>query len=451
MEYDYYYRMIKKITEVFMWEERFKNASDSGFNRNQFSRDRARIIHSASFRRLQGKTQVLGLGESDFYRTRLTHSLEVAQIGSGIAEYLKSKYAGDEYWAIYNLIPEQNLIESIGLAHDIGHPPFGHGGEVALNYSMHNSGGFEGNAQTLRICTKLGEYSEGEGLNLTRRTLLGLIKYPSFHNDVVNKFKYNASDSSAINLDSFKPPKCIYDCDKDQVDWILRPFTNDREMFMEYKNKKGDHSKSVFKSFDSSIMELADDIAYGVHDLEDAIALRLVDESLWNKQVVDKMTDPLKSYPLSEEILSLTKLLFSGENKTRKQAISKLVHHFIVRVEVIFLGKFSHDLLDLEAVLCPNAKEELNILQEFIMSNVVRTPEVQTLEYKGQQMVVKLFDVISNNPQRLLPKKYFEMYNNQNQNLRIISDYIAGTTDDYATRLYHKIFTPSSGSIFDRL
>ncbi|WP_318435829.1 anti-phage deoxyguanosine triphosphatase [Photobacterium leiognathi] len=432
-----------------MWDKRFKQAADSGFNRNEFSRDRARIIHSASFRRLQGKTQVLGLGESDFYRTRLTHSLEVAQLGSGIAEFLKTKYPENEHPEIFNLIPEQNLIESIGLAHDIGHPPFGHGGEVALNYSMRNDAGFEGNAQTLRICTKLGEYSEEEGLNLTRRTLLGLIKYPAFHNDVVNKAFY--TENGGINLDAFKPPKCIYDCDKEQVEWILQPFTNDREKFMSSTPKTGKHAKPIYKSFDSSIMELADDIAYGVHDLEDAIALRLVDESMWRREVVAKLTDSLNVYPLATDIEQLTKLLFSGENKTRKQAISQLVNHFITNTKVCSLDAFSHKLLDYQGVLSTKAREELDIFQEFVRENVIYTPEVQTLEYKGQQMIMKLFDVISNNPKRLLPKKYYQMYIEQNNNLRVISDYLAGTTDDYATRLYHKIFTPSSGSIFDRL
>lgn len=432
-----------------MWDKRFKEATDSGFKRNEFSRDRARIIHSASFRRLQGKTQVLGLGESDFYRTRLTHSLEVAQLGSGIAEFLKTKYPEADHPEIFEIIPEQNLIESIGLAHDIGHPPFGHGGEVALNYSMRNDAGFEGNAQTLRICTKLGEYSEDEGLNLSRRTLLGLIKYPAFHNDVVNKALY--SESGGINLDCYKPPKCIYNCEKEQVDWILQPFTSDREKFMSSQPKAGKHAKPIYKSFDSSIMELADDIAYGVHDLEDAIALRLVDESMWRREVVDKLTDLLNTYPLASKIEELTKLLFSGENKTRKRAVGQLVNYFINKTEVVVLGEFTHKLLDYQGELDKKAREELDILQEFVVNNVIFTPEVQTLEYKGQQMIVQLFDVISNNPKRLLPKKYYERYKAQNNNLRVISDYIAGTTDDYATRLYHKIFTPSSGSIFDRL
>ncbi|WP_279146569.1 dGTP triphosphohydrolase [Photobacterium carnosum] len=187
-------------------------APDSGFKRDEYVRDRARIIHSAFFRRLQGKTQVLGLGESDFYRTRLTHSLEVGQIGTGIAEFLREKYPADVDADIAGLIPEQNLIDAIGLAHDIGHPPFGHGGEVALNYSMRDHAGFEGKAQTLRICTKLGEYSDNEGLNLTRRTLLGLIKYPAYYNDVVTDDLYQKG-GNGINLDSFHPPKCIYDCE----------------------------------------------------------------------------------------------------------------------------------------------------------------------------------------------------------------------------------------------
>lgn len=432
-----------------MWDKRFKEATDSGFKRNEFSRDRARIIHSASFRRLQGKTQVLGLGESDFYRTRLTHSLEVAQIGSGIAEFLKTKYTEADHPEIFELIPEQNLIESIGLAHDIGHPPFGHGGEVALNYSMRDDAGFEGNAQTLRICTKLGEYSEDDGLNLSRRTLLGLIKYPAFHDDVVNKTLYSESDG--INLDCYKPPKCIYNCEKEQVDWILEPFTSDREKFMSSQPKAGKHAKPIYKSFDSSIMELADDIAYGVHDLEDAIALRLVDESVWRRGAVDKLTDSLNSYPLANEIEGLTKLLFSGENKTRKRAVGQLVNYFINKTKVVVLGRFTNKLLDYQGELDGKAREELDILQDFVVNNVIFTPEVQTLEYKGQQMIVRLFDVISNNPKRLLPKKYYEKYKAQNNSLRVISDYIAGTTDDYATRLYHKIFTPSSGSIFDRL
>lgn len=179
------------------WQER--KYETFSHNRDDYARDRARIIHSSSFRRLQGKTQVLGLGESDFYRTRLTHSLEVAQIASGITEHLYEKYRNTKH---NQFIPSQNLIEAIGLAHDIGHSPFGHGGEVALNYVMRNHGGFEGNAQTLRICTQLGEYSDSDGLNLTRRTLLGLIKYPALYSKVVNADAYDLSKAPLISIHS---------------------------------------------------------------------------------------------------------------------------------------------------------------------------------------------------------------------------------------------------------
>ena len=118
-----YWLQTKRNSDEGYAQKRFNSANAD----SQFQRDRARIIHSAAFRRLQSKTQVLGLGDSDFYRTRLTHSLEVAQIGSGICESLKEKYIDND---IYKWIPSLSLIESIGLCHDIGHPPFGHGGEV---------------------------------------------------------------------------------------------------------------------------------------------------------------------------------------------------------------------------------------------------------------------------------------------------------------------------------
>jgi len=126
-------------------------------HRSPFQRDRARILHSAAFRRLQSKTQVMSSSQSDFYRTRLTHSLEAAQIGSGITAQLRSKYPD----LCQKLFPhDDTLIEAICLAHDIGHPPFGHGGEVALNFMMRDHGGFEGNGQTFRIVARLEPFSE---------------------------------------------------------------------------------------------------------------------------------------------------------------------------------------------------------------------------------------------------------------------------------------------------
>ncbi len=430
-----------------VWESRQTPLSENQRERDNFSRDRARVIHSAFFRRLQGKTQVLGLGESDFYRTRLTHSIEVAQIASGIVETLQHD---SSLSSLHKWLPPQNLIESIALAHDIGHPPFGHGGEVALNYVMRDHGGFEGNAQTLRICTKLGEYSETSGLNLTRRTLLGLLKYPACYSKVVNNAIYQPSPTS-VNIDSFKPPKCVFDCDEDSLNFVFDPVSSDRTLFQSTQAVIGKHKKTEYKGLDTSILELADDIAYGVHDLEDAIALRLVDDRTWRTEVHDLLVDPLSNHPLREQIIEITDNLFSGANKTRKKAISSLVGYFIKSCTLQKRNLFTSDLLDIEARMTEPAKRELDVLKSFVVKHVIKTAEVQTLEYKGQQMIVRLFEAIHSNPSRLLPKKYYDEYLAHDKNPRVICDYVAGTTDDYATKVYHKIFTPSTGSIFDRL
>jgi dGTPase len=428
------------------WQER--KYATSSHNRDDYARDRARIIHSASFRRLQGKTQVLGLGESDFYRTRLTHSLEVAQIASGIAEELYQKYQHDD---CAQFIPSQNLIEAIGLAHDIGHSPFGHGGEVALNYAMRNHGGFEGNAQSFRTCTQLGEYSDSDGLNLTRRTLLGLLKYPAIYSNVVNSEVYD-DGKAPLNVDSFYPPKCsVFDCDKSHFDWVLEPFSNeDVQQFLTTKPIQSKHSKTLFKSFDTSIMELADDIAYGIHDLEDGIALNLITEKDWFNYVDLNFSD----YERNGTKANIAQDLFSGKNRIRKKAISYLVNYFISQIEITPRNCFTHPLLDLQAVMSESLSQELEMFKQIVAVKVIETPEVQTLVYKGQQMILRLFDALANNPKRLLEQKHYAKYlcqSSENDRLRVICDYIAGDTDEYVTRLYHKIFTPSNGSVFDRL
>ena len=151
------------------WQAQADDARDGA------ATDYSRVIHSASFRRLQGKTQILNLGDSDFYRTRLTHSLEVAQIAGGIARRFEKVYADH---AARQYIPDLSMIQAVGMTHDLGHPPFGHGGEVALNFCMRGAGGFEGNGQTLRILSRLEKFSKVAGANLMRRTLLGVLKYP---------------------------------------------------------------------------------------------------------------------------------------------------------------------------------------------------------------------------------------------------------------------------------
>ena len=311
---------------------------------SQYQRDRARIIHGASFRSLQSKTQVLGLGESDFYRTRLTHSLEVAQIGSGICEWLRERSTlGAEERA---LVPSFSLIEAVCLAHDIGHAPFGHGGEVAMNAMMREHGGFEANAQTLRIVARLGEYSASCGLDLTRRTMLGTVKYPTLYSaasryppsstsqgDDSPPERFADDDPVPLNIDRWAPPKCLYDNEADVLDWLLEPFDeNDRHRFTELEEPAepaaSGHRRSRHKPFDASIMELADDIAYGIHDLEDMLALGLVERDAWDGEV-SGIIRALPDNPVRAALDELDRDLFDGSAKARKHAVSRLVGYLI--------------------------------------------------------------------------------------------------------------------------
>lgn len=143
--------------------------------------------------------------------------------------------------------------------------------------------------------------------------------------------------------------------------------------------------------------------------------------------------------------------LFLGTNKERKHAISKLVGYFISSIFIREDNKFNTPLLRLNARLEDDSEAILKVLKEFVMDRVIQTPEVQVLEYKGQQIVLKIFEVLRENPNRLLPKNTLTLYKVSKDKDRVLCDYISGMTDNYATKLYHKLFTPDIGSIFDRL
>lgn len=426
------------------------NSTSSNNPDDQFHRDRARIIHSASFRRLQSKTQIISPGESDFYRTRLTHSLEVAQLGSSICNSLRNQYKNQH--EILKWIPENSLIEAIGLGHDLGHPPFGHAGEIALNLFMKNHGGFEGNGQTLRIATKLGEYSPQHGLDLTRRTLLGLVKYPETHQILAY---YPKTTEAKNNINSSKPPKCILDDEKDVLNWILQPLTEeDKEMFTRIKDNsaKNKHHETQYKSFDCSIMELADDIAYGVHDLEDAIALSLITSKDWEKDLLCHI-DKFSSSPLVKDMDFYNERLFSSLGNERKHAISKLIGYFVNAISIEKTTFFEHPLLSYHAVMKTEAAGSLKSLKNLVTKYVIQRNQVQLLEFKGQKIILNLFEAFRDNPTKLLPKNKVEKYRQEDEGHkhRVICDYIAGMTDIYATKQYCRLFMPNMGSIFDHI
>ena len=423
-------------------------------HRDPFQRDRARIMHSASFRRLQSKTQVMGSGQSDFYRTRLTHSLEAAQIGSGITAQLR--YKSPELCDA--LFPtSDSLIETICLAHDIGHPPFGHGGEIALNYMMRDHGGFEGNGQTLRIVARLETFSEHFGMNLTRRTLLGLMKYPQS----IETLSKETKPSSATNFRQLKsyewhPPKGLYSDDQDIIDWILAPLSKtDRALFQSMNGQNTNtHHKTRFKSLDCSIMELADDIAYGIHDLEDAIVTKVVNRDDFDREVIKKLQQIDDTW-LQEYSVSLTEKLFSDHHHLQKDAIGGLVNYLITAIQLTDLNEqesinFSEPLLRYNATLSASTAEALKIFKDFVYFYVIKLTSLQRLEYRGQQIVMELFEALSSDPNRLLPsnsaKRWQQAVDNKQNSQRVIADYIAGMTDDYATRLYQSLFNAHGAS-----
>jgi len=449
----------------FWLDRRLKKVSKRQLDhRNPFQRDRARVLHSAAFRRLQSKTQVMGSGKSDFYRTRLTHSLEAAQIGSGISAQLRCKYPQQ----CQALFPDtDSLIETICLAHDIGHPPFGHGGEVALHYMMRNHGGFEGNGQTLRIVARLEPFSEHYGMNLSRRALLGLMKYPQQLELLTkNGTAANVSNFRQLKAQDWHPPKGLYRDDQDIIDWVLSPLSaSDRTLFQQIIYSKNEskssyeeskHNKTRFKSIDCSIMELADDIAYGIHDLEDAIVTNVVNRNDFEQQVILKLQqidDPW----LQEYSKTLTEKLFSPAHHLQKDAIGGLVNYLITAIELSDLNKqidvnFSEPLLRFNATLTPSTAQVLQIFKDFVFNYVIKLTSIQRLEYRGQQIVMELFEALSSDPMRLLPSNSAQRWllakeNGQNHQ-RVIADYIAGMTDDYATRLYQSLFNAGSDSSY---
>ncbi|GAB6034469.1 anti-phage deoxyguanosine triphosphatase [Galenea microaerophila] len=422
-----------------------------------YQRDRARVIHSASFRRLQSKTQIFGLLESDFYRTRLTHSMEVAQIGSGLVEQLITVGEGQEY---LDWLPSFYLIEAICLAHDLGHPPFGHGGEVALNYMMRHFGGFEGNAQTLRILAKLGEYTPENGIDLSRRTTLGVMKYPALYQNIIAKnprylqqlSEPEVQDFRTLDMSRWIPPKGLYTEEKAVIDWVLSPFSKkDKQRFTELScGQDGVFCVTQHKALDTTIMELADDIAYGIHDLEDAVAMKMVDKALWQEKVMN--SEVFKTYPLWDE--QMTERLFSQSSKGRKHAISKMVGIMVEAVQVVENEAFEHPLLRYQAQLPEAEQAVLNLLKQFVFDEVITIPEVKGMEYKGQLIVMELFKSLRANPKALLPRNTYRRYlhaESEQAQQRVICDYIAGMTNVYASKLYAKFFTPQQGSVFDRL
>ncbi|MDF1757125.1 MAG: anti-phage deoxyguanosine triphosphatase [Legionellaceae bacterium] len=441
-----------------MWTQRRSGKSHQRGNqdhREPYERDRTRVIHCPAFRRLQRKTQILGTDEGDFHRTRLTHSLEVASIGCALVRNLITNQQDN---TITDILPNDDLMSVICLLHDIGHPPFGHGGEVALNYMMSKHGGFEGNGQTLRLLTKVEESYGSYGLDLTRRSLLGILKYPVARSEVVAEKLPVTTDNcrqNAIRINDWLPPKAYFDEDQDVIDWVLSPFSeNDRNLFQSVikSSSKKSHSKAKYHSFDCSIMDIADDISYGVHDLEDAIHLRLICRDNCDTQ---ELREILANTTLSTATDSLLDCLFSGSVFERKESIGKIVNYFVTSLEVkVVNDDFENNLLKYNAFLLPEADALLKYFMNCVYKYVIDSQAARIFEYGGQMVVQRLFESFNSNPEHLLDNKNRDLFRkaeNPDQAHRVICDYIANMTDEYAYRMHERLFGFNTRTIFERL
>lgn len=425
-------------------------------SRTPFQRDLGRIIHSASFRRLQTKTQVMGTGEGDFHRTRLTHSLEVGHIGRGIVWHLQRTAAPE----VHEFLPTTELMEAICYSHDLGHPPFGHGGERALHSKMKEYCGFEGNAQTIRILTRLEKYYRVGGIRPTRRLLLGALKYPIAYST------YGATTKGK------KPPKCYYDDDAPLVERLLSCFSSGD--VTEFTKLSG-AGKPLHKSFDCSIMELADDIAYGVHDLEDGVGRGVLRRDEIELDLRKGFTAAGVSKIREVTVDGIIDKLFATDSCERKHAISLLVGYFIIGSKVVRRSEFQSNFLGLRVEVPGDMRALLDHLaKEITFKSIVKRREVQTLEFKGERIISDLFGAFADAPLALIGASVLGYPDDgvlnilksadtekctwqklppeeRNQVARAICDFIAGMTNPYAEKYHRRLFEPGFGSSTDEL
>jgi len=356
--------------------------------RTPFARDRDRIIHATAFRRLKEKTQVFVAHEGDHFRTRLTHSLEVAQIARSVATALGL---------------EPDLAETIALAHDLGHPPFGHAGEDELQVQMERSGGFDHNVQTFRVVTKLERrYPRWDGLNLTWETLEGVIKHNGPVTEKLAKPSWNA----------------IVEFDRDY-----------------------DLGLGTWASAEAQVAALADDIAYNNHDVDDGVAAGIfqLKELLDVPLIGPILAGVFKEYPdLDQGIIRLEAV---------RRMIGAMVDDVIAetgRRVVATKVASPDDVRQLDHAIIGFSRqmlEDLGALREFLMSRMYRHWRVNRTRSQARRILAEMFQLFMAEPD-VLPSEWFARSQNRDEagRARVVCDYIAGMTDRYAIEEHRKLF-----------
>ena len=425
-----------------------------------FRRDYARVIHSASFRRLQGKTQIYPCFESDFFRNRLTHSLEVAQVAKSIATGLNQRFS-------INI--DTDLVETAALCHDIGHPPFGHNGEKALHAKMSEYGGFEGNAQTLRLLSKTEKkifqgaspIEQGKdnrfGLNLTYRTLAAIIKYDRM-------IPEHTADTSS------NPLRGYYASEQLLVTQIKK------HVLAGYKLKN--YQDKPFKTIECYIMDLADDIAYSTYDIEDAFKAGFLDPlSMVNADnaLLEKVQQNANQTGLCltiAEIKVTLQSIFNGmidfsadfsdiyqhskklanSSYLRTAFTSNLVHYCISNIQF----SLDEDCPVLSRVYLSQAvQKQVEILKSLVYFSVINLPKMNIVRYRSREILSTLFDILilTESQRSLLPEDvgkilYAYPVDDMLNRARIISDFIASMTDRYVIELYSRFKSDMPQTIF---
>ena len=356
--------------------------------RTPFARDRDRIIHATAFRRLKEKTQVFVAHEGDHFRTRLTHSLEVAQVARSIATALGL---------------EPDLAETIALAHDLGHPPFGHAGEDELQIQMEKYGGFDHNVQTFRVVSKLERrYPRWDGLNLTWETLEGVIKHNGPVADKLGRPSWNA----------------IAEFDKD------------------YNLRLG-----TWASAEAQVAALADDIAYNNHDVDDGVAAGLFTlEDLLDVPLIGPiLAGVFKDFPGLDPVIirleAVRRMIGAMVDDVlaetrRRAAAAKVASPEDVRNMDHALVSFSRDML-----------EDLSRLREFLMSRMYRYWKVNRTRSQARRILAEMFQLFMAEPD-VLPTEWFARSQNRDEagRARVVCDYIAGMTDRFAIEEHRRLF-----------
>lgn len=413
--------------------ERFpETAAPVGDYRSAFQIERDRIIFSYPFRRLQSKTQVFQSGEYDFYRTRLTHSIEVAKVGRSICEYLLA--SSDQLNEHFHI--DADLTEAICLAHDLGHPPFGHIGERKLNDLMVAHGGFEGNGQTLRILTELIYERPGrtKGIAPTRAFLDGVMKYKATQGEWLaqtrkaphNHFIYDEQAHwRDIVFDGASPPETMQDT----------------------------HLLNRFKSIECQIMDWADDTAYSLHDIVDGIHARYISVGSLAEWAATQDLNAAQSTlvdTLCEKIKSNRYEPYFGSR------VGTFVHACTLSPRSGFLSdRTQRHAFDLK--IDPEVKVESALYKSIALDLIFKSTQLQQIEFKGGYILEKLFTALcehcadpASKGLNLLPASVQELLDHEadaSGRHRRLCDYTAGLTDGLAVRTYKRLFDPDFGSI----